>query len=86
MLDHGRTLAPHLRACSLQDDLLNDAWDHPIYYAAEGTRLIVVASGPDGRFTTPDDIGLPRAGDEHVDSLDVQRECAARPSLRRPPG
>ena len=68
-------------ACSLERDLLQDAWDRPIFYMAEEGRLLIVSAGPDGRFATEDDIGLPHSDDQHAEQMNLDSECATSPSV-----
>lgn len=83
VLRHGSELPPERAGCGLTEDLLEDAWGRPIYYAADGGRLRAVSAGPDGRFATADDIGLPESGTQDAERMDIGQQCARGPSLRR---
>jgi hypothetical protein len=82
MLDFKSRIPARLSNCALADDLLDDAWQRPIYYAVQGSHVQIVSAGPDGRFTTADDITLPQPADPLAEVPDLARECAprARPS------
>ena len=77
MLQHATELPAEMNACKLRGDLLDDWWDRPIYYGREANGIRVVSSGADGRFTTDDDIGLPKSGDPHAAPIDIVNECVA---------
>lgn len=77
MLQHATELPAEMDACKLQGDLLDDWWGRPIYYSREANGIRVESSGADGRFTTDDDIGLPKSGDLHVAPVDIADECVA---------
>lgn len=73
---------PRERAtCAISNDLLLDAWDRPMRYERLSTGLAIWSAGPDGRFGTSDDIGLPTAGALHSEPLDLDRACTRRPSV-----
>lgn len=62
--------------CRLPAEDLNDSWDRPIFYAIIQGRLVVRSAGPDGRFSTIDDIGLPEAADARIsEAFDITHEC-----------
>lgn len=83
MLRRASEIPPERAACRLSEDLLDDGWDHPIYYQAMDHRLSVVSAGPDGRFATADDIVLPQGGTPHTELVDIGQQCAKGPSLER---
>lgn len=86
LLELAATLPPALAACALDEDLLVDGWGWPIYYQGGAGVLIVQSAGPDGRFTSNDDIALPPSGSPEGVSFDIDRNCRPGPSLRRPAG
>lgn len=70
------TILPQMAKCRLTKEDLNDAWDRPIFYAIIDGHLVVRSAGPDGRFSTIDDIGLPEAADAKItETFDIVHEC-----------
>lgn len=61
--------------CRLDPNDLTDAWGQPIFYSAEGGRLMVRSAGADGLFTTPDDVREPASNDPHIEEFDLKTEC-----------
>jgi len=84
LLESALNIAPPLAACALDEAALVDGWGWPIYYQGGTGVLIVRSPGPDGRFTSDDDISLPSPGSPDGESLEIDRNCRPRPSLRRP--
>ena len=69
-------ISAQMARCRLPAEDLNDSWDRPIFYAIIQGHLIVRSAGPDGRFSTIDDIGLPEAADARTsETFDVAHEC-----------
>lgn len=77
MMHPASTIAEGMRECRLDRHAVMDAWDRPIFFAVSANRLIVVSAGPDGVFTTADDIELPIAGERHAESFDWRSECTS---------
>lgn len=69
-------ILPQMAKCRLAKEDLNDSWDRPIFYAIIDGHLVVRSAGPDGRFSTIDDIGLPEAADARIaETFDIGHEC-----------
>lgn len=78
MMHPSTSIAEGMPKCRLDRNAVVDAWDRPIFFAVTANRLRVVSAGPDGVFTTADDIELPAVGDRHAESFDWRAECATR--------
>lgn len=78
MIHPTTAIAEGIRECRLDRHAIVDAWDRPIFFAVTADGLLVVSAGPDGVFTTADDIKLPVAGERHSESFDWRAECASR--------
>jgi hypothetical protein len=78
MVQFKSQLPPDLASCALQEDLLDDAWGRPIFYAGHDPVIHIVSAGADGRFTTNDDVTLPEPTDSLAEPIDLTRDCASR--------
>ena len=61
--------------CQFREDDFRDYWGRPIYYELRTGLPYLVSAGPDGRFTTPDDIAMPEASDSTAMIVDVTKYC-----------
>lgn len=62
--------------CVFDAGLYRDGWGNPVYYAVHEEKVRVASAGPDGRFTTEDDIVNPSRGGPNVREIDVESHCA----------
>ncbi len=85
MVQFRRSMPAHLTGCAFRDDhdLLHDGWGQPIYYSVVGAQVHIASAGPDGRFTTADDVTLPKADDSLAEAIELSRDCAPRSSPLR---
>lgn len=61
--------------CILAADDTLDAWDRRIRFTAGEGAPDVTSPGPDGRFATVDDVGLPRPPDPKALQVNLAQEC-----------
>jgi len=75
MIHPPEKIARRMHGCLLDSSNVSDSWGRPIYYGYTSNHVIVRSPGPDGRFTTEDDIGTPSSNDAHTEPFDIAREC-----------
>jgi len=63
------------RGCTIEDHVLKDGWEQPIFYWSDGDTFVVISAGEDGRFTTNDDVARPDSTDKHAEVVDVRNVC-----------
>jgi hypothetical protein len=75
MLMPSPSAAAKLSRCRLEEHMLVDGWDDPIFYAVVDGRVVLRSAGADKRFSTRDDVGRPVPSDQHSESFTVAAEC-----------
>jgi hypothetical protein len=74
LVDHARRL-PSPSPCRVHEGDLVDPWDHPIFYELHDGVPFIVSAGPDGRFSTTDDVLLPPRSDARAWHLTFSTVC-----------
>jgi len=75
MIEYAQSLPRESRKCLLVESLLSDAWEQPLFYALSSGIPVVMSAGQDGRFTTEDDIGMPRPDSPKAEPVELERQC-----------
>lgn len=63
-------------SCRVDASHYFDPWGRPIFYGLSGGVPVIVSAGPDGRFSTQDDITLPKPGDKDAVPIQARASCA----------